>query len=487
MSFPTQPASSSLSSPTMAPHASSLQPQGISSTDRDVSMIESMVDTPAEPSQRAAAQPHIKAGDREQAKTSDKQPNRISDQQYMSAFSQYKVLYVSMAPKGYTPEQIAAQINKLQTTVFRGKEITDVTKEEVAELQQLITKNRNDKRAAYAKFKQDRNSDTLSTKMAALNKSAGERLGRLGVTVGKSFDSLKATTKEKISDLTFSFGKKSAVDESAANALSKVTATEPQMVAALSTVESSPIRPSITGETKSIFGDDADFDKNILFKQNTRPKPLMSPRPNPNHPLFREDYPDDDNAPPQSRADRLAKARSAKLFDDDDDDPLAENYANDSSPISSKSQPLDKKIQYVSPVSKVLFNVSVNANDNGTVTLSFDESVSSGTLFRYMNENNIFSGFDEFKGTAIVHVTTSFLRKSPSIMIHITVNRSVYDTFCKDVLNKNTEWEFTLSKDSKKVVIPGTWVSKKQDGGKRKRTIKRKHRSIRDNTLRSKK
>jgi hypothetical protein len=194
----------------------------------------------------------------------------------------------------------------------------------------------------------------------------------LGVTVGKSLDSLKATTKEKISEsasdagkrvaslgksasdaapnLTFSFGKKSAVNESAANIPSPPSRTwspptphkqesifsdddddnpdapaRPQLRAAKKTVpaaeikaraatsnvqkkllfdddeddhplrvESPPIRPSRTVVTKSLFGDDADFDTNILLKSHTGLRTPMSPRPNPNQPLFRHDYPQDD-------------------------------------------------------------------------------------------------------------------------------------------------------------------------------------------------
>ena len=116
-----------------------------------------------------------KAKETQQYETSEEQPSRISDQQYMLAFSQYKVLYVSMAPTGYTPEQIAAQINKLLTTVFKGKDIPTVTEDQVTELQEVITKTRKEKRQAYKDFKEDKDSKKFSTRMAALNKSA-ERL-----------------------------------------------------------------------------------------------------------------------------------------------------------------------------------------------------------------------------------------------------------------------------------------------------------------------
>jgi hypothetical protein len=445
-------------------------------------MIESMVNSPAAPSQRAAAQqPHIEAEDRKQAKTSDKEPNRISDQQYMSAFSQYKIYCVSMAPRVYTSQQIAYQINQIKTTVFKDKNIPDVTEDEVSELRNWTTQNRDDKRAAYAKFKQDRNRDTLSTKMAALNKSAGERLGRLGVTVGKSLDSLKAKTKEKMSESASEAGKRfDSLRQSASDAASEAGKRFTSL-----RQSASDAAPNLTFS----FGKKSAVDESAA---NTPPPPSRTWSPPPPYQpqsIFPEKD-DDPEAPPLSREARSAKALSsipANLFDDNDDHPLVENSGNDSSTISSNSQPLDKKIQYMSPTNKVLFNVSVIANVNGTFTLSFDKPVSSGTLIQYMTQDIKFSEFDEFEGTGMTFVTTGLTTKARAIIIRITVNRSVYDTFCRDVLDKKKEWKFTLSKDSKKVVIPGTWVSKKQSGGKRKRTIKRKHRSIRYNTLRSKK
>ena len=225
-----------------------------------------------ESSQGAAAQPHTEAEYREQAKTSDKEPNRISDQQYMSAFSQYKIYCVSMAPSVYTSRQIADQINQIKNTVFKDKNIPDVTEDAVSELRILITKNRNDKRAAYDKFKQDKNSDTLSTKMAALNKSAGERLGSLKATTkekiseyasdaGKRFASLRESASDAVSNLTFSFRKKSAVNQSA-------DAPTPLRVEAESLPVSNDPIPLVTEPARVLWADNDNHSSGVKLTKN---------------------------------------------------------------------------------------------------------------------------------------------------------------------------------------------------------------------------
>ena len=78
--------------------------------------------------------------------------------------------------------------------------------------------------------------------------------------------------------LSFSFGSKKKDDVNAATP-SRVEAGQSQKG---------------TVATKSLFGDDEDFDKNILLKSVKGWKPTMPKPPNPNQPLFREDYPEND-------------------------------------------------------------------------------------------------------------------------------------------------------------------------------------------------
>jgi hypothetical protein len=462
--------------------SSSLQPQVISSNDLDVSKIESMANSPAKPSQRAAAQPHIKAEEINQAQNIEGQPNRISDQQYMSAFSQYEIYCVSMAPRVYTSQQIADQINQIKNTVFKDKNIPDVTEKKVSELRELITKNRDDKRAAYAKFKEDRNSDTLSTKMAALNKSAGERLGRLGVTVGKSLNSLKATTKETIPEsasdvgkrfaslrksasdaapnLTFSFGKKSAVNESAA------TVTPPPPSPPTSFTYEPQIRsPPAPYQARSIFHDDDDDD--------------------------------DEDAPPPSRADRLAKASSAKpanLFDDDDDeDDPRFKLALPPGPAPSKSEKL------IDP------NTLVNIDDIKKYKRMFTRYTDNGfkqelSKLNYDANKNLMYDYKRGKQTILAFVDssdfTNMATTADQVLKIINKPTETVDSVSKITLINNLYTTLQPYMEQADAIISvlrkakGLSSSDMQDvdgGSKRKRTIKRKHRSIRDNTLRSKK
>lgn len=91
-------------------------------------------------------------------------------------------------------------------------------------------------------------------------------------------DSREEQTSSDRKKLDFSFGSKIKDDVNAA--------TPPRVEAGQS--------QKGTVATKSLFGDDAEFDTKILLKPHTGWKPTMPKPPNPNQPLFREDYPEND-------------------------------------------------------------------------------------------------------------------------------------------------------------------------------------------------
>ena len=122
-------------------------------------------------------------------------------EQYMLLFNQYKILGVSMAPSSYTPEQIADQINKLKTTVFKGKNIPDVTEKEVEKLQEVIAQNIEDKRKAYEQFKKDNNSSNLSTKLADLTESANKKFDKFAEEAKGKLSAVASVTKDKFTNL----------------------------------------------------------------------------------------------------------------------------------------------------------------------------------------------------------------------------------------------------------------------------------------------
>jgi hypothetical protein len=69
-----------------------------------------------------------------------------------------------------------------------------------------------------------------------------------------------------------------------------------------------------------LFGDDEDandFDKNIELNPHTVPKTPMSPRPNPNLPLFIDDYDEDDTSFKPALSPGPAPSKSEKLIDPD--------------------------------------------------------------------------------------------------------------------------------------------------------------------------
>ena len=371
-------------------------------------------------------------------------------EQYMLLFNQYKILGVSMAPSSYTPEQIAAQINKLLTTVFKGKDIPDVTDKEVVELQKVIAQNIKDKRKAYEEFKKDNNSSNLSTKLADLTELANTKFDKFAGKAKEKLSAVASVTRDKFTNLGRSAKEMgtSAV-ESASDAASGATRV---------------LGLSFNTLAQNIqYSRGKNIGKGIAAKVQAKADAKAAAAAKLSTNVER----------------RLLESPAKGVLDDDDDRFVTSNPQDDKTGIK------DTKISYIT-VNGTKLSVSVKNNNNGTITLTFDKSF-GGSLYNFIISNKLLYNYDEIKGYVNKVNTIPFSKANVIANLSITVSDAVYTKFNEEVLNQNKEWTLTLSKENKVITIPGTWSNLYQVGGKRRRhTIKKNRRSIRRTTIRRK-
>ena len=424
-------------------------------------------------------------------------------------FEDYARFIISGADDDDTAQAITDRINTLKGIIFKGREIKDISVNDVSEIRKNVNENRKKILKAYEDFQKDRNTSNIKKTINGLNQRFKERFSSSPPSQSDTEHNEPSKLGERVRSVTSlvsSKGRK-AIDDSK-EMLKKAKENAGRFMTSIETKIASVTPPGNNAETNiatytrvqdSIVGDPLQWfewekadtrtseEHDRLKRSEARRrmfaiiKLVIKYKGKPGYDKIREEGKQEIIGMYTKCFGERANLRNLE----DTYERYTQLPATEEASVSSSSQLAPPQVappQVVPPqvapsqvaqsqddetgikdtqikyktMNGTVFNISVKIGEN-TVTLSFDKNVNGGSLVNFIIDNRLLNTSDEFHGTVVIagfvpryHVLTD---------LSITVSKKDYTNFKKTVLNQNKNWVLTLSKERKDITIPGTWYS----------------------------
>jgi hypothetical protein len=407
-------------------------------------------------------------------------------------FKDYARFVISGADDDDTAQAITDRINTLKGIIFKGRNIDNISVDEVRIIRENVNENRKEILKTYKDYQKNRDTSNFKKKINDLNQRFQERFSSSPPSQYDTEDNKRSKLGERVRSVTrlVSSNSKQMLKTAMANAgrfktsigTKIASATPPGNNAETNIANYTRVQDSIVGDTlewleweKAGTRAPGVHDRTKIDEAKRRMfaiiRLVIKYKGHPGYDKIREEGKKEIiSMYTKCFGDRVILSDLEDTYERYTKLPTTEGVSASSSSQVAQSQVAppqvapaqddktgikDTQIKYKTKNGTV-FNISVKIGEN-TVTLSFDKNVNGGSLVNFIIENGLLNTSDEFHGAVVIagfvpryHVLTN---------LRITVSKKDYTNFIKTVLNKNINWVLTLSKESKDITIPGTWYS----------------------------